>query len=258
MPVASSGTPGLTSPSWWQMNDLTMQTVAPAQSFLVLTNQALYTLTRKRPFDHFVQILTESQGQDSDLLRRFADNYTDEQLAAMALALACDNAYAFSISSHGLPGMNQQVRLWASRCFLELAPRHMMGNSIEQSKFHMGAGDVQQSHTVGFNASVLYLARLVSPLWFVKLSSMDNVPVFVETFTTMIDGLTKLKTFLSTAYMQTLFAAQHASEKEAVEMLLSLIELCIQGAQFVLVLMSSNFSSFFLRYLVVIVYFCIF
>lgn len=225
------------------MNDLTSQTVSPPQMFLILTNQALYTLIRKRPFDHFIQILTESRGQDSDLFRRFAENYTDEQLAAMSLAIACDNSFACYGANHNISGSNSQIRLWATRCFLEIAPRTINAAS-ELGKFAITPDGPQN---IGYHSALLYLARLISPFWFTKLSAFDNTPNVTETLTLVIEGLMNLRLFLSQTYLQTLLNVHQQNEKHALDSLLQLIELCAQGSQFILVLLSSKPVTFFAR-----------
>lgn len=166
-------------------NELVIQHISPQRQFLLLTNSGvtflitgIHVVSKQRPIDILQSILLESQGHDSEDLKNFFQNYSRDQACSMCLALACPSSYigmntpgkVHSTSPAALASHN--ISLWASYAFFRYGGEPKLADSFVT----INKGDLGQvisgpeiNYSGIHNGLVIYMSRIISPLWNFKL-----------------------------------------------------------------------------------------
>ncbi|KAL7747465.1 hypothetical protein RI367_007221 [Sorochytrium milnesiophthora] len=185
---AAEGQPSL------YMNELALQIAKHQRHMLVLTNNGVRVLAKRRPVDELIHILRQSPAQDSTELARFCEQYVftafrdwmsadisllsygRDQFCAMALALGCRNPHAFSIGSDlhrflatSPSSSDLSISARARRAYFELGGKPMLREgafgAARATDLAQPLAPAEIIYSGMHNGLALYLARLVRPFW---------------------------------------------------------------------------------------------
>ncbi|KAF8328804.1 Non-repetitive/WGA-negative nucleoporin C-terminal-domain-containing protein [Cantharellus anzutake] len=183
-------------PSW---NDLITQFTAYPDQFLLLTNDGLSVIVKKRPVDSLRELIESTRrGGDEELLRSFLDQYGRNQTCAMLLALASANSFvgaalslpvpfSSAISLHITPSQSAVANPTGSESIIDEATQ----NAAKTLFYDWGQQPTEfpNSLAVAFSGRheglALYFSRLVRPIWKSKITrgttsnQTTNIPVVV-------------------------------------------------------------------------------
>ncbi|CAM9224570.1 unnamed protein product [Chrysoparadoxa australica] len=157
------------------LSELATQHASGQRILLCLTNAGLHTLARQRPVDLLYSLLLHERHQE---LPRFFDEYGKEQAVAMCFAIACGLPEGLGVSS-GAVGMRQDVSRRAMHSLL----CHGGTPSISSGQQAQGQGGERRvfmdefSFSYHHNGLVLFLSRLLRPIWFQPVVVATGKPV---------------------------------------------------------------------------------
>ncbi|KAI8902657.1 Nup133 N terminal like-domain-containing protein [Globomyces pollinis-pini] len=150
----------------YYLNELATQFDYSARKFFLLTNSGLFTLTKLRPLDLLLKLIYESPINDIRVYSDFFKSYGHDQCCAMSLAIACAHP---SISSGQFGVIPDHISTIAKKIFFELGGvatfRSSQANLVGAGRLGIPvqADDFSYSHK--HNGLLLYLARVLRPLW---------------------------------------------------------------------------------------------
>ncbi|XP_039282164.1 nuclear pore complex protein Nup155 [Nilaparvata lugens] len=161
---------------------LVRQIYEPARRFVLLTPQGAEIVKKLRPVDMLVDLLTDSNGPDSELVKSYFSSQTEQQAAATCLILACNQSTK-----------NAQIAEWATRAFFlyggepsigavqhhvsamsspnytysSLPPGFNPGivSTPVKSAFSSPPDNTTVYYSAKHNGLYLHLSRILRPLW---------------------------------------------------------------------------------------------
>jgi nuclear pore complex protein Nup155 len=183
-------------------NELAYQFSEPPYQVLVLTNVGLTFLVKRRALDYLRAVIEEvhSEGNIQPIIE-FRDSFGRDQTCAMLLGLACGNTFldAADMSPIGkISLVSSDVVTLAKQAFYDFGERPTWTERITY-------GSTESSGTATFSGRregfALYFARLVRPVWKVKLTSPDafgtqQPNISDDTLVSMQKNLLALSSFL--------------------------------------------------------------
>lgn len=144
---------------------LVRQIYEPARRFVLLTPQGAEILKKLRPVDMLVELLTESNGPDSELVKSYFSSQTEQQAAATCLILACNHSTR-----------NVQLAEWATRAFFLYGGEPSIG-AVQQHVSAMSSPNYTYSSLSslppGFNPGIVS-----TPVKSTAFSPPDNTTVY--------------------------------------------------------------------------------
>ncbi|KAJ1954034.1 hypothetical protein IWQ62_005855, partial [Dispira parvispora] len=165
-------------------NTLYNQVLTSPRRFLVLTNMGTSFFSYQRPVDLLYQLLASSNTTEKDLLS-FIDHFDPTQVCAMCLQIVCTENWTFAGVAKDFSSLDRapeaQVKHKALAVFFDIAGPV---NALTRFRMPQGQTIVNKSHTTElshrYRGLVLYLWRLVSPVWsrqliLVKKGEIDGV-----------------------------------------------------------------------------------
>ncbi|KAG8885546.1 hypothetical protein FRB98_001774 [Tulasnella sp. 332] len=195
-------------PNAYGWNETITQFSGPPPSFLVLTNDGLHIITRKRPV-HTIWELFERwmRARDSAELNDFFITYGPLQTSMMALAIASDNFYIsppdtlyspvaldaiLTGSSMTVSPISGGVREAAKIFYSENGGRPSI---VEQNAY---GGGTTTRYSMRYESLAAYFSRLVRPLWKAKITTATLVSnISSANLMSVQRDLERLKVFLS-------------------------------------------------------------
>ncbi|KAJ1658460.1 hypothetical protein IWQ61_002303 [Dispira simplex] len=170
-------------------NSLYNQVLTPPRRFLVLTNMGINFLTYQRPVDLLYQLLASSNTTEQDLLS-FIDHFDPTQVCTMCLQIVCTENWAFVGVTKDFSSLERspeaQVKHKALAVFFDIAGP---ANALTRFRMPQGQTVVNKANTAElshrYRALVLYLWRLLSPVWSrqlitVKKHEIDGVQYSIK------------------------------------------------------------------------------
>ena len=180
----------------YMLNDLATQFEFPARKFLVLTNMGITTITKLRPIDLLMQLLSQFQGQDVRFFEDFFTIFGRDQSCAMCLGIACGHSSIMSSPTNLIP--NNLVAM-ATKLFFELSGKPAI-NSGQPLQSTGAAGPLgipvstfEIKHSSKHNGLALYLARILRHIWNVELIKKTNTGSSAEKW----DATQSIETLIS-------------------------------------------------------------
>ncbi|KAF8922648.1 nucleoporin [Mucidula mucida] len=249
-------------------NELATQFSEYPRQFMILTNAGLHFLVKRRALD-YVKAVLEEWYADGNLqpMVEMRDSFGRTQTCAILLGLASGNSFLppaedAQSSSHGV--ISPDLANLAKQAFYDLGerPRWTERSSNVYSKTDTPG---QAEYSGRRDGLALYFARLVRPIWKVKITTPIAPGIYLPTVPEKIvmavqKNLTSLKDFLdrnphifhlspsdSAARAPSLEQEAWKAEQTSVTELLSLLTRTIEALSFVLLLTDYNISDLVIK-----------
>ncbi|KAF8309759.1 nucleoporin-domain-containing protein [Clavulina sp. PMI_390] len=168
-PPSSSRTPGT---NW---NELANQFSGYTEQFLVMTNDSLSVISKRRAIDTLRELIDAvRRGDDEGIVTQFFEQFGRDQACAMCLALACGNSFAISgftqapLSSSNAFAKPQMADVAVDEG-LALAAKTIFYEFGQQPAVYPGTSTVTFSGR--HEGLALYFARLIRPIWKSKITT---------------------------------------------------------------------------------------
>ena len=163
--------PPTASPEPLRTNELATQFSEPPQEFLVVSDNGVSTLVRRRTLDYLRDALEEAHSEGNlQPIIEFRDSYGRDQTCAMLLALASGNTVLASDKNRyslydEVERLSPDLAAIAKQAFYELGDRPVW---VERGYGGDSHGNVIFSGRR--EGLAMYFARLVRPLWRTKVT----------------------------------------------------------------------------------------
>eukprot|EP00158_Paraphelidium_tribonemae_P008422 Partr_v1_DN28575_c1_g1_i1_m73965 putative nucleoporin len=240
-------------------NELSTQLTRPPRAFVMLTNHGVYQSVKRRPVDILMSLLSQANGYENESLKLFLESYTGEQICVMCLGIACGNDFVRG-GGERVAGLvvDSQLKAWATQLFLRYGMQQQQQQLQHSSSrggllkfgggigaagmFDLGrpVGGVGSSFdgdnlSVAFHAVVLYMARIVDPVWNLKLLRIveRDMPSIHGVITGGVHLAELLKQLMSNVSVD-------QNELAYFDMFLNMVDLVVQGSHFVLLLVANS------------------
>ncbi|KAG8993106.1 hypothetical protein FRB94_011063 [Tulasnella sp. JGI-2019a] len=198
--------PAVSKASGW--NETITQFSGPAPSFLVLTNDGLHVITRKRPVHTIWELLERwMRTRDTTELNDFYNAYGALQTSVMALAVAADNFYispsdslyspvaldaVLNGSAMTISPLSSGVKETAKLYYSENGGRPTI---VEPNAY---GGGTTTRYSMRYESLASYFSRLVRPLWKAKITTATLVSnISPANLMSVKRDLERLKAFLT-------------------------------------------------------------
>ena len=162
-------------------NELFTQYHLPPKEFYALTNAGIQVLIQQRPVDYLRKLISESGGQVTENLQKFFTRYSRDEACSMCLAVAAQTSIvAASFDRSQLNPLDQKVSQWATYIFFHTkdepqARNRLTGFQDTQADLGFAVAAPELNYSNSHNGFLLYLARLIAPLWRQQVSILYGV-----------------------------------------------------------------------------------
>ncbi|EGO04780.1 hypothetical protein SERLA73DRAFT_164639 [Serpula lacrymans var. lacrymans S7.3] len=157
-------------------NELASQFSHLPQEFMILTNVGLTFLVKRRALDYLKAVIEEVQSEGIvQPIIDFRDSYGRDQTCAMLLGIACGNAF-IDIYDHSTPGtfntISPDTATVAKQAFYDFGERPIWAERGTYGTSDSSGTAIYSGRRQGL---LLYLSRLLQPIWKVKLIKPRNL-----------------------------------------------------------------------------------
>ncbi|EPQ60591.1 nucleoporin [Gloeophyllum trabeum ATCC 11539] len=187
-------------------NELAVQFCEPPTQFMILTNAGLVYLWKRRALDYLRAVIEDfhADGNPQPILD-FRDSFGRDQTCAMLLALASGNTFldidnfaSPTLSTGKIANVSSEIAAVAKQAFYDFGERPMWAERATLGTSENAGSAIFSGRREGF---AFYFARLVRPLWKVKLVQtgalgLAECGIPEETLVTTQKNLHALKEFL--------------------------------------------------------------
>ncbi|TFL06773.1 nucleoporin [Pterulicium gracile] len=156
-------------------NELSHQFSEPPYQILILTNVGLTFLIKRRALDYLRAVIEEVQSDGNiQPILEFRDSFGRDQTCAMLLGLACGNTFLETMDNSPIgkiSSVSPDIIALAKQAFYDFGER-----PIWTERVTYGSSEVQGTATYSGRREglALYFARLLRPLWTVRLTKPDE------------------------------------------------------------------------------------
>ncbi|XP_060869105.1 nuclear pore complex protein Nup155-like isoform X2 [Metopolophium dirhodum] len=175
-------------PNWLIYNDpsspqpplIVRQQFENRQEYITLAPQGLEIFEMLRPYDTLCELLAKSQGSETDAIKTYFKNFTDNQACVACLTIICDqslkNIKIKEYATHAFLAHGGEPKLVTERLHESLneLTRVPQNNKNQTNITNLPFESTSVQYSSKHNGLYLFVSRLLRPLWNIKAVNMET------------------------------------------------------------------------------------